>query len=479
MKGISVLVSILGITLIVFSCYVFNGQSPVIATGTTRQVLNWEGTSTRRQQGHGACSNSSCLPSKHIFKAINITRRGHDVDRILRSLKSVSPNHPSTNEKLWIELNNKRMLIRRTVYFDARPNIGPAVVIISLHNDWEELKMPTFYARLTLHNNREECVKVNVWKKIGYVKIIWNDYYVGYLMRIKLAEGIRPPLFIELTSSLSNCYSHTNLLPPMPVFSDERNKEGKFAVCAAKALFNDHYVDPEWIVHWVEFQRTLGASYITMFIQDISDRLYEAMRPYMKEGLVEVIDWRVSVSIHEKGTWGSLQECIYRNVNRAQYLTVHDSDEILVPQKRNLWSEMIVDLAEQFNLSNYASLSFYNAFWFDIGLPIEKAVEMSCPKMKSLPLYFKRTDRVVNPEHKHPKYMVFLDRTYAGNIHEIAHWKEGLEMRLKVPIDIGQSHHFRTPVRAQDYERHNRHYDPEFMEPYVEILMGNIRQKLC
>ena len=480
MKVFFVLVSFLGIALILFSSYVSKyGESPRI---TTRQILLiGEGTSPRRQPDHGdgACSNKTCLPSKDLVKVVNITRRDDDVNTALRSLKSVSPNHPSTNKNLWIELNNKLMLIRRTAYFDARPDIGPAVVIISLHNDWEELNMPSFYARLTLHNNQEECVKVDVWKKIGNVKIIWHDFYVGYLMRIKLAEGSRPPLYIELTSSLSNCYTHMNLLPPMPVFSDERNKQGKFAVCAAKPLFNDDYVDPEWIVAWVEFQRTLGASYITMFIQDISDRLYKTMRPYIEEGLVEVLDWRVSVNIHEKGTWGSLQECLYRNVNRAQYMTVHDSDEILVPQKITLWSEMIDDLAERFNISEYASLSFYNAFWFDIGLPVQKAVEMSCPKMKSLPLYFKRTDRVVKPEHKHPKYMVFLDRVYAGNIHEISHWKEGLERRLEVPIDIGQSHHFRTPVRAQDYERHDRHYDPEFMEPYVEILMDNIRKKLC
>ena len=400
-------------------------------------------------------------------------------DAIVRSLSDVSPNHPAPASHLWIELNQKKTLIRRTAYFDGRRQFGPSVVIIILHNDSDELTKPILYARVTMANGEEKCMELEYWKKTGYVKLAWNDYYVNYLLRIKLEQGsVKPPLYIQMTSSLQHCYSGISLLPPMPVFNDQRERTNKFAVCTAKALFNDKRIDPQWIVHWVEFNKALGASYITILIQDISDKVFHLMRPYMEEGLVEVIDWKISVNIHEKGMWGSLQECIYRNINRAKYLALHDSDEILVPQKHRTWLEMIADLKKVDNISRYASFSFFNAFWYDIGLPVESAVDLKCPAME-LPLYFQRTDRAVNPEHIHPKYMVCLDTTIAGNIHEISHWQEGYEMRLKVPIEIGQSHHFRIPIREQDYKRHDRHYDPEFMVPYVYPLMTNIRKQFC
>ena len=400
-----------------------------------------------------------------------------NADELRSQIGAVSPNHPAPSEHLWIEINNKRTLIRRTAYYDSRSAFGPAVVIISLHNERDEPVKPTLHLKIFFPDGAEFCMSLSYWRQIGKYKPVLKDYYAANLLRVELPKdaSAQPPLSVAVSRD-EHC---TDLMPYMPVFSGASRKgsEPVFSVCTGKALYGE--IDPQWIVHWIELNRALGASYITILIQNVTENLYKVLLPYVEEGIVEMIDWRISIfDIHEKGMWASLQECIYRNVNRAQYLALHDSDEILVPQKHLTWIEMLKDLEQIADISKYASLVFPNAYWFDIGLPLLSAEEALCTGM-NLPEYFKRTDRSMNPEYLHPKLMLCLDYVIASDIHEASDWIEDKEQYLRVPANIGQSFHYRSPIREEDYRLHNRTYDPNFMKRYVDIVMPRIKDKLC
>ena len=108
-------------------------------------------------------------------------------------------------------------------------------------------------------------------------------------------------------------------------------------------------------------------------------------------------------------------------------MNLHDSDEILVPQKHRSWNEMIQDLKSITDITKYASFSFPNAYWYDVGLPIKSAEKMLCDGMK-LPEYFKRTERSTSPEYVHPKDMIVLDSIRSSDgIHHINDWRDGKE----------------------------------------------------
>ena len=404
---------------------------------------------------------------------------------LYEEVSRVSPDHPSSSPaNLWIEVDHKRTLLRRTVYYDGRPHLGPSLVIISLHNDRDEPVKPSLHARVVYNDSSETCTPLEYWKQIGSYKPVLKDYYVAYLLRVPLPTPRQEPAShrgrfpLYLVVSRDNSCNDAQSLPVMPIFKDVNNDKGDvFAVCTGKALYGD--IDPHWIVHWIELNAALGAAYITILIQDVNEELIDAIAPYKDEGLVEVIDWRISINdIHEQGAWASMQECIYRNINRAQYLSLHDSDEILVPQKHSSWIEMIDDLNTITTLDRYASISFPNAYWFDVGLPLQSAENMMCEGMK-LPEYFKRTDRSMNPEYRHPKSMLCLDSIITSDIHEISDWTGNKEQKFLIPPDRGQSFHYRSPMRMEDYAQHNRTYDPQFMLPYVQSIMHNLRQRFC
>ena len=399
-----------------------------------------------------------------------------------REASQVSFDYPASAEHMWIELDHKRTIIRRMAFYDARPQFSESLVLIMLHNDRDEPIMPSLYIKLFYNESAwlQSCQPFTYWHQIGSYKPVLKDYYVAYLLRFELREirdknsaDWKPPTFAVISRDKS-CSDH---LPVLPVYKDMReNKTNVFSVCTAKGLFGN--IDPQWLMHWIEFNKALGATYITILIDSINNELYNAIRPYQEEGLVEIIDWHLSINIHEHGMWASGQECIYRNINRAEYLNLHDSDEILVPQKHRSWNEMIQDLKSITDITKYASLSFPNAYWYDVGLPIKSAEEMLCDGMK-LPEYFKRTDRSMNPEYTHSKLMICLDSIISSDIHQISEWLIGKAQLLKVPTNIGQSFHFRTPLREQDYKQHNRTYDANFMLPFVKPIMINLQKRLC
>ncbi len=418
-------------------------------------------------------ANSSEVVTNHEiamrqeFEASQVSHRYH-------------PARPAQKEHLWIELDHKRTLIRRIAFHDARPQFHTdSLVIITLHNDRDEPSLPSLYIQL-LHadGDRQSCHPLEYWKKVGNYRPVFKDYYVAYLLRFEIQRTNMPPTFVAISRDVS-CSG--DILPVLPVFSDiKKNKTDVFSVCTAKGLFGD--IDPQWLMHWIEFNLALGATYITILIHSVKDELYNTIRPYQDEGIVEIIDWHLGVEIHEIGMWASLQECIYRNINRAEYLNLHDSDEILVPQKHLTWKEMVHDFnSVTTDASKYASFSFPNAYWFDIGLPMETAAEMTvcAGGTMKLPEYFIRTDRSLNPEYVHSKPMLRLASVITCDIHEVSECIDGYEKELKVPANFGQSFHYRRPIREEDYIQHNRRYDPNFMQPFVKPIMMNLRNRVC
>ena len=402
-----------------------------------------------------------------------------------REASQVSLDYPASPEHLLIELDYKQILIRRMAFYDPRPQFNESLVIIMLHHrKGGSDRPPPFYIQMFYNgtNKTATCQPLlNNWKKIefGY-GIESKDHYAAYLLRAELNNynnsHIKQPPSFAVISRDKSC---SDRLPVLPVYKDMReNKTDVFSVCTAKGLFGN--IDPQWLMHWIEFNKALGATYITILIDSINNELYNAIRPYQEEGLVEIIDWQHhGISLQEHGMMASAQECIYRNINRAEYLNLHDSDEILVPQKHTSWKEMIQDLKSITDITKYASFSFPNAYWYDVGLPIKSAEEMLCDGMK-LPEYFKRTNRSTSPEYVHPKDMIVLDLLKSSDgIHHINDWRDGKEKEFRVPTNIGQSFHFRTPLREQDYKRHTRAYDAKFMLPFVKPIMTNLRKRLC
>ncbi|XP_019863282.1 PREDICTED: uncharacterized protein LOC109592205 [Amphimedon queenslandica] len=160
--------------------------------------------------------------------------------------QKISPDHPSSHSDLWIDLDPEKMtIIRRTVFFDSRKHFGPQIVIISMHHDAIKEEKLNLYARIPQTSsdsyNKDRgfhCLKVSKWKQVGWVRedILPPETYVAYLLRIKDSVALNEvPPYIELTTD-KEC--RKDMLPKMPVFYDQRPRDGVFAACTQKGLLD-------------------------------------------------------------------------------------------------------------------------------------------------------------------------------------------------------------------------------------------------
>lgn len=332
------------------------------------------------------------------------------------------------------------------------------------------MKMFAHVVKSDNQSSQPLCLEVKKWRQVGWVreKIKPPETYVTYLLRISHPTLTTVPKYISLSYD-RNCEKST-LLPKMPVFFDKRPRDNIFAVCTQKGLFG--HVTPNGIIDWIEMNRALGAAIITIQIQydQLGDQIKEVLVPYIKSGFVELIDWKITVTTRDYGMSASANECIYRNINRAMFVTIQDTDELLVPQKHSTWPELIAHLKTIINIEEYASFSFRNTHWYDSGDPL--LTESPCPG-RDIPRYFNWTLRTSSPTYASPKVMANLDSTIAAFCHCIWRWKYGVRKEFPISPALGLSHHYRIPSKGQGGLK------SDVMKRYVSKVMSSIKSTVC
>ena len=291
------------------------------------------------------------------------------------------------------------------------------------------------------------------------------DDYLCELKKITLSRCTQAPKYIELSTNES-C---SDLLPPMPVFYEKRKKRMKFALCLQKGIFG--YVTPELLIHFVEINKALGASTITIWIQNTTQSVYTTLLPYIKSGLVELLDWKVSVAMRSYGQFAVNNECLYRNIHRAEYLVLHDIDELLIPYKHETWYGLLDYLSKNVTLSHYASLRFDSLPWRGRDGATNISTEMKCNM--SLPYYFDKNYKAEKIDSSRPKLMVSLDKSLSVYTHFVSSYIKGVKRQYRVKPSIASVHHYRIPPLNGKYK-----YDP-VMKKFEKRVMPSINKMLC
>ena len=98
--------------------------------------------------------------------------------------------------------------------------------------------------------------------------------------------------------------------------------------------------DPQILIDWIELNLVLGAKIITIYFQYVPEIFYEIMKPYINEGLVEILDWNLKPLVFSgtdryEGQFSVINDCIYHYMYRVKYLALMDMDEFIIPQHKN------------------------------------------------------------------------------------------------------------------------------------------------
>ena len=160
-----------------------------------------------------------------------------------------------------------------------------------------------------------------------------------------------------------------------------------------------------------------------------------------------------------------------RNIHRAEYLVLHDIDELLIPYKHETWYDLLDYLNKSVTLSHYASIRFDSLPWRGRDGATNIPTEIKCNI--SLPYYFDMNYKAEKIDDTRPKVMVSLDKSLSVNTHFVSSANEGVEREYRVKPSVGCYHHYRIPPLNGKYK-----YDP-VMQKFVKKVMPSITKMLC
>ena len=115
-------------------------------------------------------------------------------------------------------------------------------------------------------------------------------------------------------------------------------------------------LDPLHMVEWFELNKILGVDHVTAYIHSINTEQAKVFNIYVKQGFLDVLSSASppdsdpnTVMVHSRSE--TINDCLYRNMYSYHKIMIMDTDEFMVPGKRdNLW-DLISQVAENRGVS--------------------------------------------------------------------------------------------------------------------------------
>ncbi|XP_057687905.1 uncharacterized protein LOC130913358 [Corythoichthys intestinalis] len=210
----------------------------------------------------------------------------------------------------------------------------------------------------------------------------------------------------------------------------------------------------------LEMYRLLGVDKVVIYNTSSGPELERLLRTYSQEGFLEIIPWPIDRhltpssgwlfsesggDLHYFGQLTTLNECIYRSMERSRYVLLNDLDEIIMPYRHDDLPSLMSELRQQhpytseFRIENHIfpktradpSGKFRLPQWE--GVPGINILQHFYREEPSTAVY-------------HPYKMIIRPRLIEyTSVHEVLQ-KSGLS--YKVPREVCRIIHVRTPLQG-------------------------------
>ncbi|XP_034432942.1 uncharacterized protein LOC117756506 [Hippoglossus hippoglossus] len=145
---------------------------------------------------------------------------------------------------------------------------------------------------------------------------------------------------------------------------DQHGRGGRvavnFTVCIS-SLFAD-YNNVLQFAQTLEMYRLLGVGRVVIYNTSCGPELERLLQIYSQDGFLEIVPWPIHQhlnpskgwlfsehggDVHYFGQLATLNECIYRSMERSRYVLLNDIDEIIMPYQHDNLMSMMNMLQEQ------------------------------------------------------------------------------------------------------------------------------------
>ncbi|XP_053291317.1 beta-1,4-galactosyltransferase galt-1 [Pleuronectes platessa] len=141
---------------------------------------------------------------------------------------------------------------------------------------------------------------------------------------------------------------------------EEEKLQFNFTVCISN-LFGD-YNNVLQFAQTLEMYRLLGVGRVVIYNTSCGPELDRLLQIYSQDGFLEIVQWPIHQhlnpskgwlfsehggDVHYFGQLATLNECIYRSMERSRYVLLNDIDEIIMPYQHDNLMSMMNMLEEQ------------------------------------------------------------------------------------------------------------------------------------
>ena len=240
-----------------------------------------------------------------------------------------------------------------------------------------------------------------------------------------------------------------------------------FATCVPPLFGN---VGINQLTEFIEMTRALGSEHITFYDYNVGKSSRAVLDYFAEQGLVSIIPWTLPSHINN-GMWYygqllAIQDCLYRNMHSAYYVSFNDIDEYIVPHGPELkdWADMVRQLAKPKGVG----FSFISAF-FD---PFRTASKDSKYENFSA---LQTTQRTSGFSSIRTKCMVQPYRIFEKGIHHVSKpIFADLEVS-KVQESVAFLHHYRKCVSNFGMDC-SRFEEDKTLLKFADIVYRNVKK---
>ncbi|XP_039992388.1 uncharacterized protein LOC120795016 [Xiphias gladius] len=250
----------------------------------------------------------------------------------------------------------------------------------------------------------------------------------------------------------------------LPIRNKNTNgKEAKklqfnFTVCFSN-LFGD-YNNVLQFAQTLEMYRLLGVDRVVIYNTSCGPELDRLLQTYSQEGFVEMVPWPIDKHLNPSRGWlfsehggdmhyfgqlTTLNECIYRSMDRSRYVLLNDIDEIIMPyQHKNLMS--LMSMLQQQHPNTGVFLIENHIF---PKKHFEPSGRFHLPQWRGVPgvnilehIYKEEPDRNIYHPHKMIIQPRMVEQT---SVHEVL---KNFGQHFKVPPDVCRIIHVRVCLQG-------------------------------
>ena len=325
-----------------------------------------------------------------------------------------------------------------SAYLDDRRQ-GPAYVrVVALLKRGSK---PNFY-----------CHFKNVVKSIPVVITYYEmcenhaKEYGGWLLSCEVPESMTSVPICDVTITNNNLLS-TNITATLPVIVLHNSQLVRQDVgLCVPPLFGS--IPSITLIEFIELSRLLGVDHVTFYDHQTSREINKVLDYYSNLGIATVMPWDLPVDqkhIWYHGQLLAINDCLYRQQHRFQYLAFNDIDEFIVPHQHTNWTTMIDFLISSNHSSpaRLAGMSFQSAF-FDPLLETNNRILFDLESDLRTKTFSKvRTKVLIRPENIFELGIHHISRTVAPHLDHI-----------QVPPEVAFLHHYRKCITDFDPSMH-------------------------